>query len=182
MGKAGCRSDTSSGMPSLCYGLRRNLEESRGGLSTEEAQDGPLGCWLIWGVRWVGKGGLWRWVFVQIECHFPPGRPAYWPLPAPWWTFVLLPWLTGTRRMGAGYQGVRREFLTGNVWIRWSPGWGLRIGLWCEFRGGLSPFWAILSYCKGNCAGASRGSEVQIYYKSTSRQHSPSRGSKEERM
>ena len=36
--------------------------------------------------------------------------------------------------------------------------------------------------CKGNCIRASRGSKVQIYYKSTSRQHSPSRGSEEERM
>ena len=36
--------------------------------------------------------------------------------------------------------------------------------------------------CKGNCAGASRGSKVQIYYKSTNKRYSPSRGSKEERM
>ena len=48
----------------------------------------------------------------------------------------------------------------------------------------IKPTWSSedMQYCKGNCARASRGSEVQIYYKSTSRQHSPSRGSEEERM
>ena len=37
--------------------------------------------------------------------------------------------LTGMSQTSVGYQGVRREFLAGNVWIHRSPGRGLRTGL-----------------------------------------------------
>jgi hypothetical protein len=51
----------------------------------------------------------------------------------------------------------------GNARIRRSPGWGQRIGLWRRFRTGSVLRGGILSYCKGNCGEASRGSKVNIF-------------------